>query len=253
MTRLVAIVVAVAMLASVARAAGTANVSLSVIPNPLAVSLALDLPEAGVGEPRVATATVQNLGAAGLSGVTLSLRVDPIGVALRGGPSAPLFISGHSSVTATWNICGSSPGSYLLIASATVGAFRAESAAQLFQVNSGGGQCEEAASGTVSPGDSFSTDAEGDGAHPGDVVETGVTSPAGGLVEIVEQQGGAAPPGLTVLGWQVVIVAPPTTATHPLRIEVELDASLLPPGVDALTIRTRVGPGTRSSRTATSC
>jgi len=84
---------------------------------------------------------------------------------------------------------------------------------------------------TVSPGETASTDPEGDGATPNDQIETAVTTPSGGDVSI--QEGPATEPlpsGYDVLDLQSVITAPPATIGNPLVLVFRVDATALPHG-----------------------
>ena len=83
------------------------------------------------------------------------------------------------------------------------------------------------------PGATVSTDAgEGDGATATDVVETAVTTPAGGAggeVTILETTPvGAAPPGFILLGNLVQITAPAGSASDPLALTFTIDQSAAP-------------------------
>ena len=87
-------------------------------------------------------------------------------------------------------------------------------------------------SDVVAAGSFRTTDTEGDGATAADPIETTVTSPNAGILTIAEMAASFPPPaGFQLLGWQVVITAPPASPAAPLRIVFELDASILPPGV----------------------
>jgi ELWxxDGT repeat protein len=92
-------------------------------------------------------------------------------------------------------------------------------------------------SGLVPPGGTLTTDTEGDGATPGDVIETTVLTPQGGQVTIDEAP---APPPLptafTFLPLQVEITAPPGTAGQPLLLTFFLEGSVLPAGATAGTL-----------------
>jgi hypothetical protein len=83
--------------------------------------------------------------------------------------------------------------------------------------------------GLVPPGESLTTDIEGDGATAEDAIETTVLTPQGGEVEIEEAP---APPPLptafTFLPWQVHIAAPPAPVLQPLLLTFLLDGSLVP-------------------------
>ena len=83
----------------------------------------------------------------------------------------------------------------------------------------------------VDPGDTVSTDPEGDGATVEDPVETAVTSPNAGTVSVDERPLSAAPPAnYEFLGQEVAITAPSATAADPLVLAFRVDASLVPDG-----------------------
>jgi hypothetical protein len=84
------------------------------------------------------------------------------------------------------------------------------------------------------------------GSGPASVVETTVTTPTGGEVEIVGTFNAGAPPsGYEFLGRLVQITAQPATAGNPLRIGFDIAASEVPIGQNENTIaifRDGVGP-----------
>jgi hypothetical protein len=84
------------------------------------------------------------------------------------------------------------------------------------------------------------------GSGPASVVETSVTTPVGGEVQIVGTfTNGTPPSGYTFLGRLVQIDAQPSTPASPLRIAFDIAASEVPPGQDESTIavfRNGVGP-----------
>jgi hypothetical protein len=94
----------------------------------------------------------------------------------------------------------------------------------------------------ANPGGTVTTTGNG----PASVVETSVTTPVGGEVQIVGTfTNGAPPSGYLFLGRLVQIEAQPATAASPLRIAFDIDASEVPPGADQNTIavfRDGVGP-----------
>jgi hypothetical protein len=87
----------------------------------------------------------------------------------------------------------------------------------------------EVRTGIVIAGDTLSTDDEGDGATSVDFIETTVLTRQGGAVTIDE---GPAPPELpsafTFLPLDVLLTAPPATASAPLLLTFLLDRSVLP-------------------------
>jgi hypothetical protein len=96
----------------------------------------------------------------------------------------------------------------------------------------------EAVTATVGPGGTVTTDGEGDGATPGDPIETAVTTPTGGTVSISESlMPLPAPEGFQFLAQQINIAAPPATPEVPLRIAFTIDASRVPVGETELTLQ----------------
>ncbi|MFN2425325.1 MAG: hypothetical protein ABR587_02630 [Candidatus Binatia bacterium] len=85
----------------------------------------------------------------------------------------------------------------------------------------------------VSAGGTVSTGAE---ATPSAPVQTAVTSPSSGTVSIAPPGEPAPVGGYKVLGLQLQIEAPAATADDPLVLVFTLDASLLPPGADPLSL-----------------
>jgi CSLREA domain-containing protein len=91
---------------------------------------------------------------------------------------------------------------------------------------------DEATSGTVGPGGSISSDAESDGATPGDPLETSISLPVGGnpgTVTIAERADSGPPPvGYSFFGQASVITAPPQTAARPLTLTFAIDGTAVP-------------------------
>ncbi len=80
---------------------------------------------------------------------------------------------------------------------------------------------------TAQAGGTVESDVEHDGASALDPIETGITTPNGGAITITRQPAsGQSPAGFVFLGQEVVISAPPATATAPLRFAFVLDPSL---------------------------
>jgi probable HAF family extracellular repeat protein len=92
------------------------------------------------------------------------------------------------------------------------------------------------ASGTVAAGDSFGT---GTTVTPSAPIQTNVTSPNAGTVDIVQSVvTQPAPAGYGYLGYEADITAPTATATDPLLLQFSLDQSLLAAaGVDVNTVQ----------------
>ena len=97
---------------------------------------------------------------------------------------------------------------------------------------------DDTTSETAAAGQPITTDPEGDGATPGDPLETSVTPSVGGTVTIDETFTGTPPPaGYSLAGYDVAITAPPGQINSPIRIAVRLDASAIPAGFDASTLQ----------------
>jgi Ca2+-binding RTX toxin-like protein len=89
----------------------------------------------------------------------------------------------------------------------------------------------ESTTSGVQPGDTVTTDSEGDGATASDTAETTVTSPRRGTVTITETAVAGTPPsGFGYFGQQINITAPDASVNNPLVIVFEIDDSVLPPG-----------------------
>lgn len=101
----------------------------------------------------------------------------------------------------------------------------------------GCGQCrtEVTTSDTVPPGGTVSS---GMAPSPSQPVVTGVTSPTGGAIQILETGAGAAT-GFQALDRLVVISAPPASVSEPLQLNFSFANSLLPPGVDETNLMIR--------------
>lgn len=91
----------------------------------------------------------------------------------------------------------------------------------------------------TTPGGTIMTDTEGDGATPGDPVETAVTSPNAGTVSVTELSAitGTPPIGFSFFGQEVSITAPSATANSPLILIFQIDASRIPAGQNQNTIQ----------------
>ncbi len=92
----------------------------------------------------------------------------------------------------------------------------------------------ESVAGDVAAHGVLTTDTEGDGATPSDPVETWVSPGRAGHVSIEETPSSVPPPvGYSIIGSDVAINAPASTAANPIVITVQLDASVpLPTGID---------------------
>jgi len=86
---------------------------------------------------------------------------------------------------------------------------------------------EIADGGVPSGGGTVTTDTEGDGATAADPIETTVTSPNPGSIEITEGSITGTPPGsFTFVGQQVSINAPAATVGNPLILVFTIDSSV---------------------------
>jgi cysteine-rich repeat protein len=107
---------------------------------------------------------------------------------------------------------------------------------------------EESAGGAVGGSTlTITTDTEADGATPSDPVETTLSAPPGtisGTLAIVEQTAPpVAPAGFVFMGTLVTVTAtnivPAPTATTPLTLSFQIDASVIPAGQGASSIEIR--------------
>jgi YD repeat-containing protein len=91
---------------------------------------------------------------------------------------------------------------------------------------------ERATEADAAPGGTVSSDPDGYGATRSDPLQTSVTTPTGGSVVLREQESPTPPSGFALLGKQVDITAPAASADDPLVVTFEIDASIVPAGVD---------------------
>ena len=213
------------------------SVSGTVIANPIDVTLSISAAQVAAGTSAVATATIRNLGPAPLSGVRVSLRADPT-LTIANATQTIASMAGFGSAQLTWPVCSGGPGNFLLVADVQSGMLTAESAAQLLQVGSGTATCPKSVTATVAAGHTLTTDLEGDGATAIGPIETAVTPSSAGLVSISETPTTPVPPsGIVSIPWQVQITAPAGSASNPIQIAFTLDTSILPAGIDPLTLQ----------------
>jgi hypothetical protein len=93
--------------------------------------------------------------------------------------------------------------------------------------------CTKSVDEQVGAGGSATTDTTGDGATPLDPVQSTVTTPNPGPVNINIVPTTTPPPtGFGFLDLQIQITAPPATATAPIRLTFQIDASTLPAWFD---------------------
>jgi uncharacterized membrane protein len=108
----------VALAGSTSAASGTIDASVRIAP--LEVSLTLSALQARVGDSLRARAVVQNLGSTPVSNVVVELRVDSLGLSVRG--SAVVIIpriQARHSATASWTVCALQEGNFVVLARAT--------------------------------------------------------------------------------------------------------------------------------------
>jgi hypothetical protein len=136
----ITIVIAVLVLTSpVVLAAGEGSLSATVRVSPLQARLELSATSTQVGKTFKATAVVTNVGPSVVKDVTVDLRLDGAGLVIeRPGPKTIEQIKPVKAATVSWMVCAASPGTYLLLAQATVAGETVESAARVVTVTAGG-------------------------------------------------------------------------------------------------------------------
>jgi len=147
MKRIVAVglaLVLVAAPASIALAATSGSVRGAVRIVPITVALALDPSSAAVGAPVKAKATVTNVAPSGSATFTVELRLPASGVVIKGGGTGgALVLKAGKATTITWNLCGQTAGSYVLLARAAVVGTHVDSPARLLTVTANAkGKCK---------------------------------------------------------------------------------------------------------------
>ena len=136
----VALLSTVLVAPSPAVAGGTGSVRASVTVHGLAVTLELSKQTAFVDQPVQARVTITNLGPDVLGPVSIELRFDPGGIALRGPDRKTIpAIEPENVAAVAWTIRGRVPGSYLILAQAAVGGVIVESAGRLLTIVDGRG------------------------------------------------------------------------------------------------------------------
>jgi hypothetical protein len=97
-----------------------ASVDAIVFVNPLTVGLALSAREARLGQLVRARATARNVGPEAVANATMTIRSDPAGVRVVGSASRVIpEIGAGDAEKSTWQLCGTQPGSYVLLARAS--------------------------------------------------------------------------------------------------------------------------------------
>lgn len=114
--------------------ASTGSVAGSVRASPLLVTLGLSAGTAPVGRTIRAEAVVTNMGPAPLRALTVELRADRTGLAIRAPIVQVAQLKPGRSTTISWSVCGRAAGSYVLLAHVTAGGDSIDSAARLLEV-----------------------------------------------------------------------------------------------------------------------
>jgi hypothetical protein len=116
-------------------AGGTGSVHASVTVQGLAAALELSKQTAVVDQPVQARVTITNLGPDVLGPVSIELRFDPGGIALRGPARKTIpAIEAEGRAVVAWTIRGRQPGSYLILAQAAADGVTVESAGRLLTI-----------------------------------------------------------------------------------------------------------------------
>jgi len=103
-----------------AEAGDSAEVTATVRANPVSVTLFLSSATISVGWETSAVAQVDNAGPSPLTDVSVTLHVQPDGVAAVDGFDRLLGVIGSTeTASTTWDLCGLLPGNYVLLARAT--------------------------------------------------------------------------------------------------------------------------------------
>jgi CARDB protein len=128
--------------APAALAASTGSVRGAVRIVPITVGLVLDPSTAVVGASIKAKATVTNAAAASSATFRLELRLDSAGVVIKsGGNHGLITLKPGRSTTVTWNLCGRTAGTYVVLARAEIDGTFVDSPARLLTIRPGSKQC----------------------------------------------------------------------------------------------------------------
>lgn len=131
---------------STARADGGGTAHITVVANPLAVTLSLSTHSIQRGRHFTAKARVSNLGSGRLASVVATLRLTPAAIRVSG-PAARRIgtIRGNGTSALAWDLCGLTPGNYIAMvivtASGAGGSFSAESSAELVTIRDARTRC----------------------------------------------------------------------------------------------------------------
>ena len=105
---------------------------------PIVAAFTLTTSSIQVGQTVKAEARITNIGTATLRGITVEIRADRAGLAVK----APLVQIGSlkpgKSTTVTWSVCGRTAGSYVLLVHVTQAGTSIDSVARLLLVTPGG-------------------------------------------------------------------------------------------------------------------
>jgi len=125
------------VLANPAAAAGSRAVTGTVRAAAVGITLSLSATTARVGDQVTATATVRNFTSGTLKTVTIDLRFDASGLALKPTGSQSVQVKAGRTADAKWSICGTRVGSYVIVARATVNGVSIDSDARLLTITLG--------------------------------------------------------------------------------------------------------------------
>lgn len=114
-----------------------ADVSAHVRSSPIEISLALSIASAAVGHRVQVQTTVSNLTRSALASLVVELRVDVEGLRIKPSDPQSISVKAGKDVSVRWLVCGVAPGSYVIVARATVGDQHVDSPARLLTVVEG--------------------------------------------------------------------------------------------------------------------
>lgn len=111
-----ALLLAIALVTGGARAGDQGTVAGWVYVNPLELELSFSAGQVKAGQAARARSMVTNRGSADLANVVVTLRVDPTGLTIAGSTRRTIaLLEGGATAEVTWRICGTQPGSYVLL------------------------------------------------------------------------------------------------------------------------------------------
>jgi len=115
-------------------------VSARLTVSPLLVHLELEAASALVGASVKARARVMNAGPTTVRDVVVSLRIDTTSFGVRGNRVTIGQIGAGRTASVAWTLCGRVPGTYLVLAQATLDGVTIESPAVVLTILPGGGK-----------------------------------------------------------------------------------------------------------------